>query len=109
MTYSRTISNRFLQELTIFNTSTFSYQLRKNSIEEDEFGLYKVQLINNYGIFTTFYDVIREGKVISKHLSPYIYSSSVELNNFRINMKSDFKLTSDVVRSLLDFFNSNIL
>lgn len=42
-------------------------------------------------------DVVKQGKIISKYLFPYIYSSSVELNNFRIDMKTDFKLTSDVV------------
>lgn len=83
MTSSRTISSRFLQKLTILNISTFSYQLRKNSIEEDEFGLYKVQMINKNGIFTTFYDVIKQGKVLLKHHFPCLNSSSVELNNFR--------------------------
>lgn len=72
MTSSRTISSRFLQKLIILNISTFSYQLRKNSIDKDECGLYKVQLINKNGIFTTFYDVIKQGKVISKQLFLYI-------------------------------------
>lgn len=56
MTSSRTISSLFLQKLTILNISTFSYQLRNNSIDKEECGLYKVQLINKNGIFTTFYD-----------------------------------------------------
>lgn len=72
MTSSRTISSRVLQKLIILNISTFSYQLRKNSIDKDECGLYKVQLINKNGIFTTFYDVIKQGKVISKKLFLYI-------------------------------------
>lgn len=91
MTSSRTISSRFLQKLIILNISTFSYQLRKNSIDKDEYGLYKVQLINKNGIFTTFYDVIIQGKVISKHLFLYIYSLSADLNNLRIDLKTDFK------------------
>lgn len=109
MTSSRTISSRFLQKLTILNISTFSYQLRKNSIEEDEFGLYKVQMINKNGIFTTFYDVIKQGTVFLKHHFPCLNRSSVELNNFKINMQSDFNLTSDVVCSLLIFFKFKYL
>lgn len=77
-------------KLIILNISTFSYQLRKNSIEEDDFGLNKVQLINNYGILTTFYDVVRQGKVILKHIFLYLNSSNDEHNNFRVNMTSDF-------------------
>lgn len=99
MTSSRTISSRFLQKLKILNISTFSYQLRKNSIDKDEYGLYKVQLINKNGIFTTFYDVIIQGKVISKHLFLNIYSLSADLNNLRIDLKTDFKLMSNVVCS----------
>lgn len=99
MTSSRTISSRFLQKLIIINISTFSYQLRKNSIDKDECGLYKVQLINKNGIFTTFYDVIIQGKVISRHLFLYIYSLSADLNNLRIDLKTDFKLMSHVVCS----------
>lgn len=97
MTSSKTISSLFWQKFIILNISTFLYQLRKNSIDKDECGLYKVQLINKNGIITTFYDVIKQCKVISKYLFPYIYSSSVELNNFSIDMKTDFKMTSDVV------------
>lgn len=102
MTSSRTISSRFLQKLIILNISTFSYQLRKNSIDKDECGLYKVQLINKNGIFTTFYDVIIQGKIISKHLFLNIYSLSADLNNLRIDLKTDFKLMSHVV--IVHFF-----
>lgn len=104
MTSSRTISSRFLQKLIILNISTFSYQLRKNSIDKDECGLYKVQLINKNGIFTTFYDVIIQGKVISKHLFLNIYSLSADLNNLRIDLKTDFKLMSHVVIVLFFIF-----
>lgn len=69
MTSSRTISSLFWQKFIILNISTFLYQLRKNSIDKDECGLYKVQLINKNGIITTFYDVIKQGKVISNEIS----------------------------------------
>lgn len=74
----------------ILNISTFSYQLRKNSIDKDECGLYKVQLINKNGIITTFYDVIKQGKVISRQLFQYIYSLNADINNHKIDIKTYF-------------------
>lgn len=66
-------------------------------------------IVYKNGIFTTFYYVIKQGKVISKHLFPYIYSLSAELNNFRIYMKTNFELTSHDVCSSLFFLYSNFL
>lgn len=45
---------------TSLNITTGSYQLRKTSMEEDEFGLYTLHLINNIGKFTTYFYVLTE-------------------------------------------------
>uniref|UniRef100_A0A8W8MF48 Ig-like domain-containing protein n=1 Tax=Magallana gigas TaxID=29159 RepID=A0A8W8MF48_MAGGI len=59
-TTKKTFFSSFMGTNTSLNITTGSYQLRKTSMEEDEFGLYTLHLINNIGKFTTYFYVLTE-------------------------------------------------
>lgn len=59
-TTKKTFFSSFMGTNTSLNITTCSYQLRKTSIEEDEFGLYTLHLINDIGKFTTYFYVLTE-------------------------------------------------
>lgn len=59
-TTKKTFFSSFMGTNTSLNITTGSYQLRKTSIEEDEFGLYTLHLINDIGKFTTYFYVLTE-------------------------------------------------
>lgn len=63
-TTNRTILSSSMKTNTSLNISTGSYQLRKTSMKEDEFGLYTLHLNNNYGRFTSYFYLLKEGKIL---------------------------------------------
>lgn len=59
-TTNKTFFSSFMGTNTSLNITTGSYQLRKTSMKEDEFGLYTLHLTNNFGKFTTYFYVLTE-------------------------------------------------
>lgn len=68
-TTNRTILSSSMKTNTSLNISTGSYQLRKTSMKDDEFGLYTLHLTNNYGRFTSNFYLLKEGKILHYALS----------------------------------------
>lgn len=68
-TTNRTILSSSMKTNTSLNISTGSYQFRKTSMKEDEFGLYTLHLTNNYGKFTSYFYLLKEGKILHYALS----------------------------------------
>lgn len=59
-TTNKPFFSSFMGTNTSLNITTGSYQLRKTSMKEDEFGLYTLHLTNNFGKFTTYFYVLTE-------------------------------------------------
>lgn len=68
-TTNRTILSSSMKTNMSLNISAVSYQLRKTSMKEDEYGLYTLHLTNNYGKFTSYFYLSKEGKILHYALS----------------------------------------